>query len=142
MICGNYPISAFRLPLQTYSHRSMKDEIVRRTSEITIRVGLDESNTPVRMEWKASDMHADNATEPCKAMALALFDEASRDTLRIDLWTKDMQVMEMDRFVYQILQSLGSTYLRATQNKELAEDIGRFAHYFGERTEIIPKKQA
>ena len=118
----------------------MKDQEVKRFSEISIKVGLDGQNMPIRMEWSASDMHQGGVTEPCKAMALALFDETSKDTLRIDLWTKDLQVMEMDRFMYQILQSLGSTYLRATQNKELAEDIGRFAHYFGERTEIIPKK--
>jgi gliding motility-associated protein GldC len=112
---------------------------VQKKSEITIKVGLDGQNMPIQMEWAATDMNQSSEAQPCKAMALALFDESSRDTLRIDLWTKDLQVMEMDRFMYQILQSLGATYLRATQNKELAEDIGRFAHYFGERTEIVPK---
>ena len=31
-------------------------------------------------------------------MLLSLFDKDDLDTLKIDLWTKDMQVMEMDRF--------------------------------------------
>jgi gliding motility-associated protein GldC len=114
---------------------------VKKVSEIKIKVGLNDQNMPIQMEWMATDMNQDSSAQPCKAMALALFDETSRDTLRIDLWTKDLQVMEMDRFMYQILQSLGSTYLRATQNKELAEDIARFAHYFGERTEIVPTKK-
>jgi gliding motility-associated protein GldC len=118
----------------------MKDQEVVKVSEIAIKVGLDATQTPIRIEWAATDMSENSKNQPCKAIALALFDEASRDTLRIDLWTKDLQVMEMDRFMYQILQSLGGTYLRATQNKELAEDIARFAHYFGERTEIIPRK--
>lgn len=108
-------------------------------SEIKIRVGLDEAQVPVHIDWAASDMHPEGTVESCKAMVIALFDEAHKDTLRIDLWTKDMQVIEMDRFMYQVLQSLSETYLRATNNRELAEDVARFAHYFGEKTEIIPK---
>lgn len=115
------------------------NEVVKK-SNITIQVGLDAQNVPLRIEWAASDMHPAGQTEECKAMAIALFDKASRDTLRIDLWTKEMQVVEMDRFVYQILRSLSQTYLKATQNKDLAEEMARFAHYFGEKTEIVPKE--
>lgn len=114
-------------------------EIVK-TSDITIRIGLDNNQVPVKIEWSASDMHKDGKFEPCKAMAVALFDQEQRDTLRIDLWTKEMQVQEMDRFMYQTLRSLSQTYLRATQNKELAEEMAKFAHFFGEKTEILPKE--
>lgn len=113
------------------------NEIVK-SSDITIRVGLNAENVPVKIEWGASDRNNGRMDE-CKAMAVALFDKEHRDTLRIDLWTKEMQVIEMDRFVYQVLKSLGQTYLRATQNKDLAEDLAKFAHYFGEKTEIVPK---
>jgi gliding motility-associated protein GldC len=109
------------------------------TSDITIRVQLDQDRVPEKIEWSASDMHPQGTVEECKAMMVALFDKAHRDTLRIDLWTKEMQVMEMDRFVYQTLKSLGDTYFRATQNKEMAEALAKFAHHFGEQTEIIPK---
>ncbi|MEN9415670.1 MAG: gliding motility protein GldC [Bacteroidota bacterium] len=109
-----------------------------KSSDITLRVGLDAENVPVKIEWGASDRN-NGALEECKAMAIALFDKEHRDTLRIDLWTKEMQVVEMDRFMYQVLRSLSQTYLKATQNKELAEEMARFAHYFGEKTEIIPK---
>lgn len=114
------------------------NEIVK-SSDITIRVGLNAENVPVKIEWAASDRN-NGLPEECKAMAVALFDKEHRDTLRIDLWTKEMQVVEMDRFVYQVLRSLGQTYLRATQNKDLAEDLAKFAHYFGEKTEIVPKQ--
>ncbi len=117
----------------------MDTKKIVKVSDITLRVGLDEERIPVKIEWAATDMHAPDQMDECKAMSLALFDKNSRDTLRIDLWTNEMQMQEMDRFVYQILRSLGQTYLRATHNKELAEDIARFAHYFGEKTEIIPK---
>ncbi len=114
------------------------NEIVKST-DITIRVGLNAENVPVKIEWAASDRN-NGLPEECKAMAVALFDKEHRDTLRIDLWTKEMQVVEMDRFVYQVLRSLSQTYLRATQNKDLAEDLAKFAHYFGEKTEIVPKQ--
>lgn len=111
------------------------------TSDITLRVQLDDERVPVKIEWAASDMHPQGAMDECKAMMVALFDKAHRDTLRIDLWTKEMQVMEMDRFVYQTLNSLSESYLRATNNKELAEALAKFAHFFGEKTEIIPTEQ-
>lgn len=116
----------------------MESNEIIKSSDITIRVGLNAENVPVKIEWGASDRN-DGQLEECKAMAVALFDKEHRDTLRIDLWTKEMQVVEMDRFVYQTLRSLGQTYLRATQNKDLAEDLAKFAHYFGEKTEIVPK---
>jgi len=116
----------------------MESTEIAKSSDITIRVGLNAENVPVKIEWSASDRN-DGQLEECKAMAVALFDKEHRDTLRIDLWTKEMQVVEMDRFVYQTLRSLSQTYLRATQNKELAEDMAKFAHYFGEKTEIVPK---
>lgn len=116
----------------------MSDNTITKTSDITIRVGLNAEQVPMQIEWGASDRN-NGALEECKAMAVALFDKEHRDTLRIDLWTKEMQVAEMDRFMYQILRSLSQTYLKATQNKELAEDMAKFAHYFGEKTEVVPK---
>lgn len=113
-------------------------QAIVRHSDITLRVSQDAAMIPVKIEWGASDRNG-GELEECKAMAVALFDKAHRDTLRIDLWTSEMQVAEMDRFMYQILRSLSGTYLKATQNKDLAEDMARFAQYFGEKTEIIPK---
>ena len=110
-------------------------EIIKE-STINIEVGLDKDQVPTRIQWSASDMNGAKIEE-CKAMALALFDKNHRDTLRIDLWTKEFQVQEMDRFMYQILRSLSQTYLNATQNKELAEDMAKFSHDFGEKTGIV-----
>lgn len=108
--------------------------------QISIRVGLDPENRPVEIRWTAEDDPSGAGWKDSKAMLLALFDRESLDTLKIDLWTKDMQVMEMDRFFFQTLRSLADTYFRATQNNQLASDFQRFVQYFGEQTEIIPKK--
>ncbi|WP_116108215.1 gliding motility protein GldC [Lewinella sp. IMCC34191] len=114
---------------------------VKKKSRITVDVGLDESNMPVEMTWSASDNPAGQAPKACKAMLLSLFDEQSKETLKIDLWTKEMQVLEMDRMFYQTLRGLADTYFRATQNKELANQMQQFVFYFGQATGAIPKDE-
>ncbi len=112
---------------------------VKRTSQIQIKIGLNEESIPVNMQWQADDNPAGENAQPCKAMLLSLFDREHRDTYKIDLWTYDMEVHEMDRFFYHTLRSLSETYLRATQNNELANDMAKFVQYFGEKTEVLPK---
>ncbi len=113
---------------------------IKKKSEIKISVGLNEDNVPIKMEWQAQDDPTANDPKECKAMLLSLFDKESLDTMKIDLWTTEMQVIEMDRFFFQTLRAMSDTYFKATQNKELATDMQRFVQYFGEQTEIIPKQ--
>jgi gliding motility-associated protein GldC len=113
---------------------------VKKTFEIKLQVGLDEDNMPIEMKWEAENNPNANGLQECKGMLLSVFDNETLDTLRIDLWTKEMQVVEMDRFMFQTLKSLADTYHRATRNNKLASHMQQFATYFGEETEIIPKK--
>ncbi|NRB46803.1 MAG: gliding motility protein GldC [Saprospiraceae bacterium] len=115
-----------------------QDEIVKR-SNITIQIGLDKEQIPASIGWKADDNPNQQSLQECKAMLISLFDRESKDTLKIDLWTKDMQVTEMDRFFFQTLRALADTYFKATQNAKLASDLQRFVQHFGEQTEILPK---
>ena len=117
-----------------------KDAVVKK-SRITIEVGLDGKSMPVEMKWAASDNPATRQPQECKAMLLSLFDERSKETLKIDLWTKEMQVIEMDRMFYQTLRGMADTYFRATQNKELANQLQQFVFYFGQATGAIPKEE-
>ncbi len=110
-----------------------------KNSKIELKVELGEDGIPVRITWIAPGNPNGPGEQECKAMMLSVFDKESKDTLKIDLWTKDMQVVEMDRFVYQTLRALADSYQRATQNTALANDMQRFAVYFGEQTEIVPK---
>lgn len=112
------------------------DNSVKKTTEMRIRVGLNAEQHPVKIKWRADDS-TEKKSKEAKAMLLSFFDKNSLDTLKIDLWTNEMQVMEMDRFMFQTLRALADTYFRATQNKELAQEMQKFVQYFGERTEII-----
>jgi len=109
-----------------------------KNSQIRINVGLDKDGVPSKITWEAENTPKGNQQE-AKAFLLSIFDKETKDTLKIDLWTKEMQVMEMDRFFFQTLRAMADTYFRATSNKELAVEMQKFVQYFGERTEILPK---
>lgn len=106
--------------------------------KIEISVGLDEKNHPRKIEWKSEDHPDGEKWTAAKGMLISFFDSEHLDTFKLDLWTNDMQVSEMDRFVFQTLRGIADTYFRATQNQELANDMQRFVQYFGEKTSIIP----
>jgi gliding motility-associated protein GldC len=99
------------------------------TSTITIDVQLDPDRVPQQISWKASDSTADMA-QRAKAMMISFWDGADKSALRIDLWTKDMMVDEMSDFFYQTIMTMADTYSRATQYKDLSEDMKNFARQF------------
>lgn len=109
-------------------------------SNISINIELDKDNHPEKINWEA-DNNGNPISQDAKGMLLSFFDKESLETFKIDLWTNDMQVEEMDRFMFHTLRSLGETYFKATKNTQLANDMQKFVHYFGEQTQIIPKEQ-
>ncbi|WP_235295688.1 gliding motility protein GldC [Portibacter marinus] len=108
---------------------------VKKQSTVFVRIGLDQENIPTEIHWKSED--GANTYEPCKAMLMSLFDEDQLDTIKLDLWTKSMQVEEMDRFMFQTLRGLADTYFKATQNAELSNQFRSFVHFFGQSTGLI-----
>lgn len=120
---------------------SNNQEKVKRVSNITLRVGLDEQNVPVFMDWQSEDSPDTPQPEEAKAFLLSIFDKEHKDTFKIDLWTEEMQVVEMDRFMFQTLKSLADTYYRATKNDKLANQMQGFAQYFGQETGFVPKNE-
>lgn len=104
-------------------------------STIAIDIELDDQKMPIGISMKDPSQNVE-----CKAMMLAFFDKKSKDTLRIDLWTKEMQVLEMDKFFFESLRSMADTYVKATRNQELGNEFQKFVHYFGEKTGIVSEK--
>jgi gliding motility-associated protein GldC len=118
--------------------RMSENKNTNKESKIEITVGLDESQVPNSIKWKAEDNPEGDQALEAKGMLLSFFDKQSRDTLRIDLWTTDLQIMEMDRMVYHTLKGISESYFKATGNNELASQMMQFAKYFGEKTEVLP----
>lgn len=110
-----------------------------KSSKIQLEVILDEQNVPEKIFWSAEDSSNLKPTE-AKGVLISIFEKESLDTLKLDIWTKEMQIIEMDRFMYQTLNALCDTYQKATNNSQLANEFKSFINYFGETTEIIPPK--
>ncbi len=106
-------------------------------SEITFTVGLDENRVPEEISWNAEDGGIKN--EPSKAIMLSVWDHKKKDTLRMDLWTKDMPVDEMKQFFHQTLVSMANTFERATNDEKMSATMKDFCDYFAEKLELIEK---
>ena len=74
------------------------------TSKIELNVVLDENRVPEKLRWTAQDGGITN--EEAKAMILSVWDAKAKETLRIDLWTKDMPVDDMKVFFHQTLVTM------------------------------------
>jgi len=102
------------------------------TSDITFTVSLDENKIPEKIEWLAQDAGMDGPMDT-KAIMISVYDTASEDTLRMDLWTKEMRVDEMKRFFHQTLHTMADTLQRATNEDAMSADLRDFARHFAEK---------
>ena len=105
------------------------------TSEIKFMVALDENRVPEKLHWTAQDGGVE--LEESKAIMLSIWDNKNKETLRIDLWTKDMPVDEMKVFFHQTLVAMSETYHRATADEKMTATMKDFCDYFAEKLELI-----
>ena len=108
-------------------------------SEIKFTVTLDENNLPEKIDWIASDANEESTS---KALMISLWDAKENNTLRIDLWTKDMIIDEMKQFYHQSLLSMADTFERATGEVEASKEMRAFAQHFAEKLNMIVKRKA
>jgi gliding motility-associated protein GldC len=113
----------------------LKRIFTMKTAEIKLTIELDDNNVPENIMWESTDAQNKEAL-PVKSMMLALWDQNYKNTLRIDLWTKDMPVDEMKRFFYETLQTMGDSFLRATGETNIVEDLRDYCAHFADKMEI------
>ncbi len=104
------------------------------TSEILLRITLDENRIPEKLSWSAQD--GGIVDEEAKAMLLSVWDSKNKESLKIDLWTKDMPLDEMKVFFHQTLLSLSDTFMKATQDEKMTATMKDFCAYFAEKLEL------
>jgi len=105
-----------------------------KTTEITFRVTVDENQLPLKIEWDAPDS---GEKSECKSVMIALWDSKENNTLRIDLWNKDMTVDEMKKFYHQNIMTLTDTYIRATNDNATAEAVKKFFQQVGKDIGVL-----
>lgn len=100
-------------------------------SEILLQVTLDENKIPEKLLWSAEDGGIDQ--EEAKAILLSVWDSKNKESLKIDLWTKDMPVDEMKMFFHQTLVAMSDTFMKATQDEKMTATMKDFCDYFAEK---------
>ncbi|PDS26520.1 gliding motility protein GldC [Flavobacterium branchiophilum] len=104
------------------------------TSEIKFLIDLDENRVPEKLFWTARDGGV--SMEESKAIMLSIWDSKAKESLRIDLWTKDMPVDEMKMFFHQTLVAMSDTFQRATGDEKMGATMKDFCDYFAEKLQL------
>lgn len=101
------------------------------TRDIQIRVQSDTEGVE-KISWRADDAGQPDFQD-AHAFILALWDASNQEALRIDLWTKELTVDDMNDFFFRTLMTMADTYKSATQNNILAADMKIFAQDFARK---------
>ena len=92
---------------------------------------------PEKILWEATDKETPGAEET-KSISLSLWDPNQKNTMRIDLWTKDMPIDEMKRFYIDCLGGLAQSVLNSTGDEFMAQET----HALTEKLAEYLKKQS
>lgn len=106
-------------------------------SKIEFIVGLDENKVPEAISWTADD--GEIKDEKAKALMISVWNPDKKETLRMDLWTKDMPIDEMKQFFHETLVSMATSFDRATDDHKMTATMLDFCDYFGEKLELKKK---
>jgi len=107
-------------------------------SKLTFDLELDENNVPKNIVMNSTDKQAVNIN--LKSLMIAGWDAKTKETLCVDLWTKDMMVNEMFIMYHQTLMSMANTLEKSTGHDKLAGALKDYCEFFAEQTKIIEPK--
>lgn len=92
-------------------------------SKIVFDVELDKDHVPEKISWSATDNPQGKTASETKAVSISLWDHLQKQSLRIDLWSKDMPVDEMKKFYIESLAGMGDSIKRSTGDDEMAHQV-------------------
>ena len=107
--------------------------------EIKLKIALDDKNIPEKLFWQATDAEKESQV---KAVSISMWEPAQQETLRIDLWDKEINTLEMKRFCIDSIGGLSQSILNATGDEFMAEEMKKLCEKFVEHLhkEIEEKK--
>jgi gliding motility-associated protein GldC len=100
--------------------------------KINLTICLDENNIPEHIYYVSNELELET-----KALILSIWDDASKEIIKIDTWTKYMKLKDMQLFFYNILLCLSETYIKASLDYKTGKEIQKFAFKFAKNTHII-----
>ena len=95
---------------------------MEKKSQIVLNVELNEERIPEKIFWKASESDFEGFQET-KSACLAVWDDAQKSTLILDLWTMDMPLWDMQKATVDLIYALALRLQNATKDTEAAEKI-------------------
>jgi gliding motility-associated protein GldC len=110
-----------------------------RQTEIKFVIELDDQNVPSKILWDASDKNP-RGLEETKAMCLSLWDATHNNTLKIDLWGKEMPTLEMKRFYIETIGGLAESLRNATGDETIYTEIDDLCKRLGKYLEKESKE--
>lgn len=111
---------------------------VAKISSISIQIDLDANHLPMKMNWSATDGGINDSE--AAAFLLSIWDVKEKNTMKIDLWTKDMTIDEMKQFFHQTLLTMADTFEKATGEHLISEDLRDYCYHFAEKMNILPSQ--
>lgn len=126
------------MPTGFYENQNINriDKIMGKESEIKFKINLDENQVPEKIQWYAEGSEKNKETLS-RAIMLALWDQEENNTLRIDLWTKDMMVDEMKKFTCQNIITMADAFERSTGEHETAKEIREFGKKIAQKLGVL-----
>jgi len=107
-------------------------------STLKFDLELDDNNVPKKIIMNSSDNQAEDVL--LKSLMIAAWDQKTKETLIVPLWTKDMMVNEMFIMYHQTLMSMANTLSKSTGQDKLAGALRDYCKFFAEETKIIESK--
>lgn len=101
---------------------------------IIIEIELDENNLPDKINMKAGRDSENNSLD---SFLFSAWDAKKKETLCVDLWTKNMLVNDMFIFYHQALMSMATSLQKSTSENELADGLRDYCSFFAKKTNII-----
>ena len=102
---------------------------------LKFEVELDENNLPNSI--KMLEEKASNSSIDLKALLIAGWDAKRKETLRVDIWTKDMPVNDMFIMCHQNMMGMATSLEKSTGQNKLANALRDYCDFFAKETKIL-----
>ena len=102
---------------------------------LKFEVELDENNLPNSI--KMLEDQENNSAIYLKALMIAAWDAKRKETLRVDIWTKDMPVNDMFILYHQNMMGMATSLEKSTGQDKLAQALRDYCDFFVKQTKIL-----
>ena len=102
---------------------------------LKFEVELDENNLPNSI--KMLEDQENNSAIYLKALMIAAWDAKRKETLRVDIWTKDMPVNDMFILYHQNMMGMATSLEKSTGQDKLAQALRDYCDFFAKKTKIL-----